>query len=97
MSFPAFLILLVVSAIGAAIVRWGFRYRLRDGWDGYVGQWMVAWVGAWLGPAVLGYWGFLASNIHIVPALIGAVAGAFAGTLNARLIAEMAGHRGASS
>lgn len=97
MSFAAFLILLATSAIASAILHWGFRYRLTGGWDGYVGQWMVAWIGAWLGPTVLGHWGALASNIFIAPALIGAVAGAFAGTLNARIVAGLVGPRGTSS
>jgi hypothetical protein len=99
MSFPSFVVLLIVSAIAAAIVHWGFRYRLFDRWDGYVGQWIVAWIGAWLGPSVLGHWfdAVMLSNIYIIPAFIGGVAGAFAGTLNAKLIAGVAGQRGASS
>ena len=92
MPFPAFLVLLVLSTIAAAIVHWGFRYRLFDGWDGFVGQWMVAWVGAWLGPPVLGHWfdGVMLAGIYVVPAFLGGVAGALAGTLNARIIAGIA-------
>jgi hypothetical protein len=99
MSFPSFLVLLIVSAIAAAIVHWGFRYRLFDGWDGYVGQWMVAWIGAWLGPSVLGHWfdAVMLGNIYIIPAFIGGVAGAFAGTINAKVITGVTGQRGASS
>lgn len=93
MSFLPFLALLILSAIAAAIVHWGFHYRLFNGWDGYIGQWMVAWIGAWLGPAVLGHWfdGVTLWNIYIIPALLGGVAGAFAGTLNAKIIAGLAG------
>lgn len=92
MSFPSFLVLVVVSAIAAAIVHWGIGYRLFDAWDGYVGQWIVAWVGAWLGPAVLGHWfdGAMVAGIYVIPAFLGGVAGAFAGALNARVIAGMA-------
>src|SRR5215470_11158462 len=95
MSFPSFLVLLVLSAIAAAVVHWGFRYRLFDGWDGYLGQWMVAWVGAWLGPAVLGYWLVMIGGVYVVPAFLGGVAGAFAGTLNAKIVTAMAGQRSA--
>ncbi len=99
MPFLSFLILLITSALAAAIVHRGFRYRLFNGWEGYLGQWMVAWVGAWLGPAVLGHW--FASvrlwNIYIIPAFIGGLAGAFAGTLNARVIGGAAGQKGGSS
>jgi len=99
MPFLSFLILLVISAIAAAIIRWGLRYRLFDSWDGFFGQWMVAWVGAWLGPTVLGYWfdSVVVSNIYLIPALLGGLAGAFAGTLNAKVIAGMGGQGGASS
>jgi len=60
---------------------------------------MVAWLGAWLGPAVLGHWfdSFILWNIYILPALIGAFAGAFGGTLNAKLLADVASQRGTSS
>lgn len=99
MPFFPFLVLLILSAIAAAIVHWGFRYRLFNGWDGYLGQWMVAWVGAWLGPAVLGHWfdSIMLWNIYIIPALLGALAGAFAGTLNAKVIAGVPPQRGPSS
>ena len=99
MPFPPFLVLLIISGVGAAIVHWGFRYRLFDGWDGFVGQWMVAWVGAWLGPSVLGHWfdSAMLGNIYVIPALLGAFAGALGGTLNAKIIAGIAGRRGASS
>jgi uncharacterized membrane protein YeaQ/YmgE (transglycosylase-associated protein family) len=99
MPFLPFLVLLILSAIAAAVVHWGFRYRLFNGWDGYIGQWMVAWVGAWLGPAVLGHWfdSVMLWNIYVIPALIGGLAGAFAGTLNAKVIAGMPQQRGASS
>lgn len=90
MQFPSFLILLIVSAVASAIVHWGFRYRLSQSADGFLGQWMVAWVGAWLGPAVLGHWfdSAMLANIYLVPALLGAFAGAFAGTLNAKIVAR---------
>ena len=91
MSFLSFLVILVLSAIAAAVLHWGFRYRLFEGLDGFLGQWMVAWLGAWLGPAVLGHWfdSTILANIYILPTLIGAIAGAFGGTLNAKLVANV--------
>jgi hypothetical protein len=99
MAFPSFVVLLVLSAIAAGIVHWGFRYRLFAGIDGFLGQWMVAWVGAWLGPAVIGHWfdSAFVSNIYVISALIGALAGAFGGTLNAKLLSGVASQRGSSS
>jgi uncharacterized membrane protein YeaQ/YmgE (transglycosylase-associated protein family) len=91
MHFLSFLILLILSASAAAVVHWGFRYRLFQGFDGFLGQWIVAWVGAWLGPAVVGHWfsSMMLWNIYIIPALIGAFAGALGGTVNARIIVAM--------
>ena len=99
MSFLSFLVLLILSAIAAAVLHWVFRYRLFTGIDGFLGQWMVAWLGAWLGPAVLGHWfdAFILWNIYILPALIGSFASAFAGTLNAKLLAHVASQRETSS
>ena len=50
MSFPSFVVLLILSAIAAAIVHWGFRYRLFQGIDGFLGQWVVAWMAHGLAP-----------------------------------------------
>ncbi len=99
MAFPSFLVLLILSAIAAAVVHWGFRYRLFNGLDGFIGQWIVAWLGAWLGPAVLGHWfdSVMLSNIYVIPAFIGGLAGALAGTVNAKVLAGVVSQRGASS
>lgn len=98
MSFPSFLVLLIISAIAAGVVHWAVRYRLFAGFDGFIGQWIVAWLGAWLGPAVLGHWfrSLMVAHIYILPALLGGFAGAFAGTINARIIAAMGSQRGPS-
>ena len=99
MPFLSFAVLLILSALAAVVVHWVFRYRLFEGIDGFLGQWMVAWLGAWLGPAVLGHWfdSAMMGNIYILPALLGAFAGAFGGTLNAKLLAGVASQRGTSS
>lgn len=99
MSFASFVVLLIISGIAGAIVHWGFRYRLFNGIDGCLAQWIVAWLGAWLGPAVLGHWfgSTLVSGIYVIPAFIGALAGAFAGTVNAKVLAGAISQRGTSS
>ncbi len=96
MSFASFVVLLVLSAVAAAIVHWGLRYRLFNGMDGYSGQWMVAWVGAWLGPSVLGHWfgSAMVCGIFVVPALLGGIAGALGGTINAKILAGVASPKG---
>jgi len=96
MSFPSFLILVILSALAAGLVHWAFRFRLFEGVDGFIGQWIVAWVGAWLGPTVLGHWSPLVSGIYVIPGFIGAFAGALAGTINAKVMAGLAS-RGSGS
>lgn len=99
MSFPSFLILLILSAFAAAVVHWGLRYRLFQGVDGFIGQWIVAWLGAWLGPAVIGHWfgSVMLWNIYILPALVGAFAGALAGTVNAKIVTAIGTGRGTAA
>src|SRR5271169_4026287 len=99
MPFLSFLVLLILSAIAASVVHWVVRYRLFKGIDGFLGQWMVAWLGAWLGPAVLGHWfgSVMLWDIYILPALVGAFAGAFGGTLNAKVLAGVVSQRETSS
>jgi uncharacterized membrane protein YeaQ/YmgE (transglycosylase-associated protein family) len=99
MPFPSFLVLLILSAVAAAVVHAVFRYRLFEGIDGFLGQWIVAWLGAWLGPAVLGHWfdSAMVGNIYVIPALLGAFAGAFAGTLNAKIVARVSSQSGTRS
>lgn len=96
MSFPSFMVLLIISAIAAAVVHWGFRYQLFRDIDGFMGEWMVAWLGAWLGPAVLGHWfdNAMVAQIYVIPALIGAFAGAFGGALNAKILTGVIAQRG---
>jgi len=99
MSFLSFVILVILSAIAAAAVHWGFRYQLFKGIDGFIGQWIVAWLGAWVGPAVLGHWfdSAMVAHIYVIPAVIGAFAGAFGGTLNAKILAGVASQKGVAS
>jgi uncharacterized membrane protein YeaQ/YmgE (transglycosylase-associated protein family) len=86
MRFLSFLILLILSAFAAIIVHWAVRYRFFDGIDGFFGKWILGWICAWLGPAVLGHWfgSVMLWNIYIIPALIGAFVGAFAGTASCK-------------
>ena len=79
MHFGAFLTLFVVSLIGAAVIHYGFRYRFLEGIDGFLGKWIVGWIAAWVASPVLGYWfsGLKIADVYLIPALLGAFAGAF--------------------
>lgn len=91
MHFLSFLILLILSAFAAIVVHWGIHYRFFDGAEGFIGKWVVAWICAWLGPAVFGHWfgPVMLWNIYIIPALIGAFVGAFFATACCRAAMNM--------
>jgi uncharacterized membrane protein YeaQ/YmgE (transglycosylase-associated protein family) len=83
MTFLSFLILLFISAFATIIVHSGIRYRFLNGADGFFGKWILAWIFAWLGPAVLGHWfgPVMLWNIYIISALVAAFCGAFVPTV----------------
>lgn len=77
MNFGAFLTLLILGFIAAIVVHSVIRYRMMEGFDGFMAKWVAGWMGAWLGGPVLGHWWFRIQNIYVIPALVGAFAGAF--------------------
>lgn len=79
MNFWAFLILLVAGLIAAAVLHYVVRYRFLEGFDGFLAKCVVGWIGAWLGSPVLGHWfeRVKLANLYLIPALLGAFAGAF--------------------
>ncbi len=79
MNFGAFLVLLVAGLIAAAVIHYLIRYRFLEGLDGFLGKCIAGWVGAWLGSPVLGHWfeRVKVANIYLIPAVVGAFAGAF--------------------
>jgi uncharacterized membrane protein YeaQ/YmgE (transglycosylase-associated protein family) len=92
MSFGAFLTLLILGLIAAAVVHSVIRYRMIDGVDGFTAKWIAGWTGAWLGSPVLGHWSFPIQGIYVIPALVGAFVGAFSWVVavkaNARFTTE---------
>ncbi|HEV2424185.1 MAG TPA: hypothetical protein VGZ29_05100 [Terriglobia bacterium] len=80
MSFANFLALAIASLIAALVVHYAIRYRILDGFDGFLGKWIIAWLGAWVASPVLGHWfaGVSISEVFIIPAFVGGFIGAFA-------------------
>ena len=80
MSFWAFLVLLVAALIAAVVLHYLICYRFIEGFEGFLGKVGSGWVGAWLGSPVLGHWfePVKLAGIYLIPALLGAFAGAFA-------------------
>ena len=90
MHFWAFLVLLVAGAIAAAVIHYVARYRVLEGFDGFLGKMMAGWVGAWLGSPIIGHWfeRVKIANIYLIPALLGALSGAFAIVATAKAMAK---------
>ena len=79
MDFSAFLVLLVAALIAAVVLHYLICYRFIEGFEGFLGKVGSGWVGAWLGSPVLGHWfePVKLTGIYLIPALLGAFAGAF--------------------
>ena len=78
MDFQEFVVLLILSLIASIVVHYLFRYRYLEGFDGFLSKWVAGWIGAWIGQPVLGHWWFRIAGVWVIPALLGAFAGAFA-------------------
>jgi uncharacterized membrane protein YeaQ/YmgE (transglycosylase-associated protein family) len=76
-SFPVFLTLLILGLVATIVMHSIIRYRHLKGLDGFLSKWILAYIGAWIGQPVLGYWGSRIYDVHWIPAIIGAFAGAF--------------------
>ena len=79
MNFSTFLVLSVAAVVAAAVIHYVARYRFLEGFDGFLGKVIAGWVGAWLGSPLIGHWfeQVRIANIYLIPALLGAFAGAF--------------------
>ncbi|HZP00711.1 MAG TPA: hypothetical protein VFD30_10490 [Terriglobia bacterium] len=91
MNFWAFLVLLVAGIVAAAVIHYVARYRFLEGFDGFLGKIIAGWIGAWLGSPVLGHWfeRVKIANVYLIPALLGAFAGAFAVVASGKALAKM--------
>ena len=80
MSFTSFLSLLVISLVCAFIFHSLLRLRVLHGGEGYLCQWIMGWVGAWIGSPVVGHWGWMVPNsdVYLGPAIIGSIAAIYA-------------------
>lgn len=76
MDFVCFIVLLVISIVVSAVLHFGFKYYLRPGFDSFVSKVIFGWIGAWLGPPVLGHWfeGVEIEGVYIIPAILGSLA-----------------------
>ena len=91
MNFWAFLVLLVAGVIAAVVIHYLLRYRLLEGFDGFLGNCIEGWVGAWIGSPVLGHWfePVKLVGVYLIPALLGAFAVVFALTAIGKAAAKI--------
>jgi uncharacterized membrane protein YeaQ/YmgE (transglycosylase-associated protein family) len=76
MNFVSFLILLVISAVVAAVLHFGFKYYVTPGLASYFSKIVIGWIGGWLGSPVLGHWwqGVNYDQVYFIPAILGSLA-----------------------
>jgi uncharacterized membrane protein YeaQ/YmgE (transglycosylase-associated protein family) len=98
MGFGSFVVLFVAGLIAAAVVHYVARYRILQGFDGFLAKLITGWLGGWLGSPVLGHWfePVKIAGVYIVPALLGAFALSFALTAAGKAVAEVSAPRIAS-
>jgi len=87
-TFAAFLTLLVISAILSAVFQ-GVGYSVVGGSEGFFAKLVTGWIGGWIGSPVLGYWGgrnLAGTNVHLIPAILGALAAIFIQVLVMRVV-----------
>ena len=75
-DFISFLILLIIAAVVAAVLHYGFKYYVIPGLGSYLSKVVIGWIGAWLGSPVFGNWfeGVCYGEVYIIPAVLGSLA-----------------------
>jgi uncharacterized membrane protein YeaQ/YmgE (transglycosylase-associated protein family) len=77
MHFVPFLTLLIIGLVSGFVLHVAARYRVLNGFDGFMAKWIAGWIGGWLGSPVYGFWGGHIGNVYIIPALLGAFTASF--------------------
>jgi uncharacterized membrane protein YeaQ/YmgE (transglycosylase-associated protein family) len=74
MPLGGFAMLLVIAIVVAAVLHYGLKFYVRNDLVSVLGKIIVAYVGAWLGTPLFGFWGPVYGANAIVPAVLGALA-----------------------
>ena len=80
MTFSSFLVLLAIGAVCALFLHSILKPRLLGKGHGYLCQLIAGWLGAWIGSAVVGHWGWMipATNVYLQPAVVSSLAAIYA-------------------
>ncbi len=76
MNFVSFIILLGFALLVSLILHYVVKYFVSKNLSSFFGELVFAWIGAWLGSAVLGYWfsSWHFDKVYFIPAFLGAAA-----------------------
>ncbi len=74
LDFSGFLVLLILSLIVASVLHYGMNYYVMPGPWSFLSKVIIGFIGAAVGPMILGHWMFIYAGVPLVPALIGSVA-----------------------
>lgn len=89
MSLLSFLVLLGISVIVVGVFHYGLRYRFLEGIDAVYAKTVFAWIGAWLGSPILGYWSYKVADVYLVPAFLGAITAVVLSGIAFRALAKL--------
>lgn len=73
-SFASFFVLLIIAALVSAVLHYGLKYYATPGLPSFFSKVVVAYLGAMMGMPVFGAWFFAYAGVHILPAILGALA-----------------------
>ena len=91
MTFSSFLTLLVIGAVCAFIVDNVVKLRVLNKAEGFLGEWIIGWIGAWIGSSVVGHWGWMVpdSSIYLGPAIISSLASVYMSVVLVKLAGSL--------
>jgi uncharacterized membrane protein YeaQ/YmgE (transglycosylase-associated protein family) len=91
MDFGSFVVLSIAGLIAAAVLHYGARYRILEGFEGFLAKSIGGWFGAWLGSPIFGHWFGAAKmlNVYIFPAFLGAFTAIFAITASEKALMKV--------
>ncbi len=76
MNFVSFIILLGIALLVSLILHYVVKFFVRKNVSSYFAELVMAWIGGWLGSAVIGNWfnGWDYHQVYFIPAFLGAIA-----------------------
>jgi hypothetical protein len=95
MNFESFATLTVIAGFCTFFFHNLWKFRAENRGD-HLSKLIVAWLGARIGPLLLGYWGPAVpnSNVYLVPAILGSFAATYICTVSLEMLASLTTGKG---